>query len=237
MSPRPPEHPIFCALDTADLEAADTLACAMAASGGGIKVGNELFTAHGPDGVRRLTRDGAPPLFLDLKYHDIPNTVARAVRASLALTPFLVNVHAGGGPAMLRAAAEAAATAGEVRPRVIAVTVLTSLDDSDLAAVGIQGPTTRRAVALARLAQDCGLDGVVCSAHEISEVRAACGQDFLLIVPGLRPAGVGHADQKRVMKPGEALARGADYLVIGRALTQAADPGAALRDLTTELAA
>lgn len=237
MSPRPPDHPIFCALDTPDLEAAGTLAGSVAASGGGIKVGNELFTAHGPEGLRRLMRDGAPPLFLDLKFHDIPNTVAAAVRASLGLAPFLVDVHATGGPEMMRAAAAAAAIAGEARPRVIAVTVLTSLDDADLAAVGIQGPTTARAVALARLAQACGLDGVVCSPHEIVEIRAACGADFLLVVPGIRPAGVGSGDQKRVMTPIEALTLGADYLVMGRAITEAADPEAALRDIATQLAA
>lgn len=237
MSPSAPQHPIFCAVDTADLEAAGRLARAMAAGGGGVKVGKELFTAHGPEGVRRLCPGGAPPLFLDLKFHDIPNTVAGAVRAALALRPFLLNVHVGGGPAMLRAAVEAAASAGSGRPGVIGVTVLTSLDDDDLARVGMAGPTAERAVALARLARDCGLDGVVCSAHEIAQIRAACGPDFLLVVPGIRPAGVASADQKRVMTPAEALARGADYLVIGRAITQAADPAGALDDIAAALAA
>jgi len=237
MRPRSPEHPFFCALDTADLERAGALAGALAASGGGIKVGNELFTAHGPQGVRRLTRDGAPPLFLDLKYHDIPNTVAGAIRAALPLAPFLVNVHAAGGASMMQAAAAAAAGAGEDRPRVVAVTVLTSLDDADLDAVGIQGPTATRAVELARLARDCGLDGVVCSPHEIAGIRAACGPGFLLVVPGIRPAGIDSDDQKRVMTPAQALAVGADYLVIGRAVTAAADPRAALRRIATELAA
>jgi orotidine-5'-phosphate decarboxylase len=237
MPPNPPRHPVFCALDTDDLEVAARFAGAMAAGGGGIKVGKQLFTAHGPEGVRRLSRGGEPPLFLDLKFHDIPNTVAAAVTSALALTPFLVNVHVGGGPAMLRAAAQAAAKAGSSRPYVVGVTVLTSLDDADLAAVGMLGPTGERAVAMARLAQASGLDGVVCSAHEIAAIRAACGRDFLLVVPGIRPAGSASGDQKRVMGPADALALGADYLVIGRPITEAADPAAALQGICAELVA
>jgi orotidine-5'-phosphate decarboxylase len=233
----PPSRPIFCAFDTTDLEAATALARVVAASGGGIKVGNEFFTAHGPEGVRRLTRNGKPPLFLDLKFHDIPNTVAAALKAALTLTPFLVNVHVAGGPAMLRAATAAAASAGAERPQVLGVTVLTSLDDADLAAVGLGGPASERALAMARLAQDCGLDGVVCSAHELAAIRAACGRGFLLVVPGIRPAGAAPGDQKRVMTPARAMALGADYLVIGRPITAAADPALALDGIAAELAA
>jgi len=234
---KPPRHPVFCALDTDDLKAATRLAQAMAEGGGGIKVGKQLFTAQGPDGVRRLSQGGQPPLFLDLKFHDIPSTVAAAVAASLALAPFLVTVHVAGGPAMLRAAAEAAAKAGTSRPYVIGVTVLTSLDDADLAAIGMLGPTADRAVALARLAKACGLDGVVCSAHEITAIRAACGPDILLVVPGIRPAGTASGDQKRVMTPAAALGLGADYLVIGRPITAAADPVMALDGICAEFAA
>jgi orotidine-5'-phosphate decarboxylase len=187
--------------------------------------------------VRRLTRNGKPPLFLDLKFHDIPNTVAAALKAALTLTPFLVNVHVAGGPAMLRAAVAAAASAGEVRPRVLGVTVLTSLDDADLTAVGLRGPASERALAMARLAQACGLDGVVCSAHELAAIRAACGPAFLLVVPGIRPAGAAPGDQKRVMTPARAMALGADYLVIGRPITAAADPALALDGIAAELAA
>jgi orotidine-5'-phosphate decarboxylase len=237
MSPRAPEQPIFCALDTVNLEAAAALATDVTANGGGIKVGSELFTAHGADGVLRLTRNGRPPLFLDLKYHDIPNTVAGAIRASLPLTPFLISIHTTGGPAMLRGAAQAAVAAGEERPRIIGITVLTSLDDTDLTALGILGPAAERSVELARLAQACGLDGVVCSPHEITQIRAACGPHFLLVVPGIRPAGSPRDDQKRVMTPARALALGADYLVIGRAITDAADPTAALRHITSEFVA
>ncbi|MDP6344925.1 MAG: orotidine 5'-phosphate decarboxylase, partial [Alphaproteobacteria bacterium] len=183
-----PANPLFCAIDTPDIGRAEALVGAVRDSAGGIKIGKEFFVAHGPDGVRRLTGVGPGsaggfaeasglPLFLDLKFHDIPNTVAGAVRSACALAPFMLNVHATGGPAMLRAAAEAAA-ASEARPLLIGVTVLTSLDDDDLAAVGIAGPVDERAVALARLSQQCGLDGVVCSAAEIEPIRQACGDDF-----------------------------------------------------------
>jgi orotidine-5'-phosphate decarboxylase len=171
------------------------------------------------------------PLFLDLKWHDIPNTVAGAVRAALPLGPFMLNVHASGGPAMLKAASEAAGG----RTLMIAVTVLTSLDDADLEAVGLRGPAPARAVALARLAQACGLDGAVCSAHEIAAIREACGPDFRLIVPGVRPAGAETGDQKRVMTPRDAKRAGADYLVVGRPITGAADPAAAARAIVESL--
>jgi orotidine-5'-phosphate decarboxylase len=226
-----PANPVFCAIDASDLSRAEGLARAVAGAAGGIKLGKEFFTANGPAGVRRVQAAAGRPLFLDLKRHDIPNTVAGAVRAALPLKPFMLNVHASGGPAMLKAAREAAG--GETL--VIAVTVLTSLDDSDLDAVGLRGPASARAVALARLSQDCGLDGVVCSAHEIAAIRAACGPAFRLVVPGVRPAGAEPGDQKRVMTPGDAKRAGADFLVVGRPIAGAADPAAAARAIVESL--
>lgn len=226
-----PANPVFCAIDTDDLGRAEALGRALAGAVGGIKLGKEFFAAHGPQGVRRVQAASGLPLFLDLKWHDIPNTVAGAVRAALPLRPFMLNVHASGGPAMLKAAREAAR--GETL--VIAVTVLTSLDDGDLDAIGLRGPAAARAVALARLAQACGLDGVVCSAHEIAAVREACGPAFKLVVPGLRPAGAEAGDQKRVTTPGDAKRAGADYLVIGRPIAAAADPAAAARAVVESL--
>jgi orotidine-5'-phosphate decarboxylase len=176
---------------------------------------------------------GGERLFLDLKFHDIPNTVAGAVRAACHLRPALLNVHASGGATMMQAAAEAAREAAEdmevERPLVLGVTVLTSLDDEDLAAVGQRGPAREQVIRLARLAQASGLDGVVCSPREIVALRKACGPGFVLLVPGIRPAWAAKGDQKRTMTPAEALAAGADYLVIGRPITAAEDPTAAAR--------
>ncbi|SME94271.1 orotidine-5'-phosphate decarboxylase [Tistlia consotensis] len=233
-----PTERIFVALDTQELERAGQLVATLRGSVGGFKVGKELFTAQGPDGVRAAV--GGEPLFLDLKFHDIPNTVAGALRAAMHLRPRVVNVHASGGPAMLKAAVEAVREASEdlecERPWLIAVTVLTSLDDADLAAVGQEGPTESQVLRLARLAQDCGLDGVVCSPREIVPLRAACGADFRLVVPGIRPAWSASGDQKRVMTPARAIEAGADLLVIGRPITGAEDPAAAARRIAGELA-
>ncbi len=228
--------PFFCAIDTTDPDRAASLAEVAAAAGGGIKIGKEFFTRHGPEGVRRLCSGGEAPLFLDLKFHDIPNTVAGAVRAALALAPAILNVHAAGGRAMLNAAREAVETAGADRPKLIAVTVLTSLDADDLSEIGLAGPVETRTLALARLTRACGLDGVVCSPREIAPLRAALGPDFLLVVPGVRPAGAALGDQKRVMTPGEALRAGADHLVVGRPISAAEDPAAAARAIAAELA-
>lgn len=214
--------PIFCAIDTPELGQARALAQAVRGTVN-LKLGLEFFTANGPAGVREVA--GKAPLFLDLKLHDIPNTVAGAVRAAAALRPMLLTIHCGGGPAMMRAATEAAAK----RMKLLGVTVLTSLDDADLAAVGQQGPAAEQARRLALLARDCGLDGVVCSPLEVAMLREACGKDFLLVVPGIRLMGLGAGDQKRVMGPRETLAAGADYLVIGRPITGAPDPAAAAR--------
>jgi orotidine-5'-phosphate decarboxylase len=216
-------NPVFVALDTVDRIRARTLADAVRPHVGGLKLGLEFFCANGPDAVREVA--GATPLFLDLKLHDIPNTVAGAVRAVMPLRPSFLTVHAGGGPAMLRAAVETAAGA----VKLLGVTVLTSLDGADLDRVGQQGPVLDQARRLALLAREAGLAGVVCSPHEIAALRAELGPGFLLVVPGIRPAGAGIGDQKRVMTPREALAAGADHLVIGRPITAAADPAAAAR--------
>ena len=229
-----PGNPVFCALDTTDETRAVTLAQTLKGAVGGLKIGMEFFNANGPAGFRKVAEAGQP-IFLDLKLHDIPNTVAGGIRAVLPLKPAIVNVHASGGPAMMRAAAEAAAEAGDKRPLVIAVTVLTSMDASDLAAIGVSGNPRDQVLRLASLARDCGLDGVVCSAHEIEPLRAELGPDFKLIVPGIRPAGAAVADQKRVMTPEKALALGADVLVIGRPITGAADPRRAAEEIAASL--
>ncbi len=233
---------IFCAIDSADLARARHLAAQLAGHVGGIKLGLELFSAHGPDGVRAVM--GAAPgqaLFLDLKFHDIPNTVAAAMAAAVALGPRMINVHGQGGRAMLEAARDAARqgaeAAGVAPPLVLAVTVLTSLDGDDLKALGVANPVADQVLRLATLAAEAGLDGVVCSALEIDVLRDALGPDFTLVTPGIRPAGAATGDQKRVMTPAQALAAGADYLVIGRPITAADDPAAAARRIIAEAAA
>jgi orotidine-5'-phosphate decarboxylase len=222
-------NPIYVALDTTDLDQARGLAERLRGSIGGLKLGLEFFSAHGPQGVRAFESLGLP-LFLDLKFHDIPNTVAGAVRAAAGLGVSILNVHASGGPAMMRAAVEAARS---VNPdlKVIAVTVLTSLSDQDLGSVGQMPPAKDQVLRLATLAQTCGMDGVVCSAHEIAPLRAALARDFLLVVPGIRPAGSALGDQSRVMGPAETYAAGASILVIGRPITAAPDPAQAARDI------
>jgi len=170
-----------------------------------------------------------------LKFHDIPNTVAGAVRSALQLNPFMLNVHASGGRAMMEAAAEAVAEAGAARPILLGVTVLTSLGDSDLTDIGIDGGAESQVVRLAKLAQASGLDGVVCSAKEITAIRDACGGDFKLVTPGIRPAWASADDQKRIVTPADAVAMGADYLVIGRPITGADDPTEAARRIGIEL--
>ncbi len=227
---------ILLALDTPDIATAVAQTNAVGDAIDGVKLGLEFFIANGPAGVARVQQEGLA-LFLDLKLHDIPNTVAGAVRSALALKPLLLTVHAGGGPKMLRAAADAAESAGQERPLVIAVSVMTSLDDEDLVAVGQRPPVRDQVRRLAGLARAQGCDGVVCSAHEISLLRQDCGPDFKLVVPGLRPASGEFADQKRVMTPAEAARLGADFLVIGRPITAASDPAAAARLIRREIAA
>ncbi len=231
---------VFCALDTTSLDSALALARAVRGAVGGLKLGLEFFSARGRDGVAAVAAEGLP-IFLDLKLHDIPNTVAGAVRALTPLAPAFMTIHAQGGPAMMRAARqaaeEAAASAGIPRPRLLAVTVLTSLDDADLNAMGVPGAAAEQVLRLAALAAGSGMDGVVCSSHEIAALRERLGPDFILMVPGIRPGGAAVGDQKRVMTPGEAVSLGASYLVIGRPITEASDPAAAARSIAAELAA
>ncbi len=227
------DSPIFVALDTPDIDRALALAAAVKPSVGGLKIGLEFITALGPEGISRIVELGLP-VFADVKFHDIPNTVAGAVRALGETGIDIFNVHASGGGAMMGAALEAASKF-HPRPKVIAVTVLTSLADGDLEAVGQAAPAAGQVTRLARLAKGSGLDGVVCSPQEIGLVRAACGPDFLIVTPGVRPAGAELADQRRVMTPAEAIRAGADILVIGRPITGAADPAAAASAIADEV--
>ena len=226
-------NPIFVALDTPSLDRARALSQSLKSYVGGVKLGLEFYGANGPDGVRAIVSAGAP-VFLDVKLHDIPNTVAGAMKALAPIGAAIINVHASGGAAMMRAAGEAARTV-ERPAKIIAVTVLTSLEDRDLPEVGVSDSALNQAVRLAVLAKDSGLDGVVCSPHEIAAVRAACGPRFLIVTPGVRPAGGELGDQKRVMTPRQAVEAGADILVIGRPITAAADPVQAARQIAADL--
>ena len=226
-------NPVYVALDTPDLEHALSLSRSVKDHVGGLKIGLEFYTACGPEGVRRIVDFGLP-VFADLKFHDIPNTVAAAARELARLGAKLFNVHASGGEVMMREAA-LAARAIDPNIKVLGVTVLTSIDDTVLQSVGQRGPAVDQVVRLAQLAKQSGLDGVVCSAHEIAPLKGACGQDFLLAVPGIRPTGGELADQRRVMTPHQAHAAGADILVIGRPITAAPDPAAAARAIAAEL--
>jgi orotidine-5'-phosphate decarboxylase len=238
MSPVDPK--VIVALDYADpaqaialVERLDPEACAL-------KVGKEMFVVAGPEPVRWMIGRGFR-VFLDLKFHDIPNTVAQACAAATRLGVWMLNVHAAGGRAMLVAArdavARAAAERSAPRPWLIAVAVLTSLDGGDLEQIGFAGTPEALALRLARLSADCGLDGVVCSAVEAPALRRALGARFKLVTPGIRPGGTAVDDQARVVTPEVAIANGADYLVIGRPITQAADPPAALRRINAALGA
>jgi orotidine-5'-phosphate decarboxylase len=240
-------NPVFCAVDTVDLPQAARLIRAVAGGTrptvGGIKLGLEFFLAHGAPGVRYAfpapVRATGVGFFLDLKLHDIPNTVAGGLRAVVELEPTFITIHTVGGTAMMKAAVEAAASEarrlGVARPKLLGVTVLTSLDKADLAAIGVVSDTVDQARRLALLARDAGLDGVICSPLEVEALRAACGKDFVLMVPGIRPTGANVGDQKRVMTPRQAVDLGANHLVIGRPITEAADPAAAAQAIAQEL--
>lgn len=230
----PVRNPVFCALDTPAQAAALALGRAVAPHVGGFKLGLEYFFANGPEGVRAVAGLGAP-VFIDLKLHDIPNTVAQAVRSLLPLAPAILTVHAAGGRAMLQAAAQAAAEAGDARPRLVAVTVLTSLDSDDLAQTGIPSQPAEQVLRLTDLALSAGLDGVVCSAVEVELLRHRFGDAPVLVVPGIRPAGSAAGDQKRTMGPREAVDAGASVLVIGRPITGHAEPGSAARAIAAGL--
>ncbi len=229
-----PSDRIFVALDTQNLDTALALAEELRGLVGGVKLGKEFFTAQGPAGVNAVSALGLP-VFLDLKFHDIPATVTGAVNAALRMKPYMLNVHASGGETMMRAAAEAAELAGDERPLVIAVTVLTSMWSGDLQATGIGDNMEEQVLRLAALAENCGLDGVVCSPREVAALRQALGPDFKLVVPGIRPSWAETDDQKRVETPAEAVAAGADFLVIGRPITGADDPADAARRIADEI--
>jgi orotidine-5'-phosphate decarboxylase len=224
-------NPVFCAIDTADYDHALELLHAVKAEVGGIKLGLEFFMANGPVGVTALAGyEQGLGVFLDLKLHDIPNTVAKAVRALAACPYDILTVHAAGGLDMMRAArAEAQETA-----KVVGVSVLTSMDAGDLAATGVAGAPADQVRRLAGLAQEAGLDGIVCSAHEVAAMRSAW-PDGVFVVPGIRPAGSNIGDQKRVMTPAAALAAGASVLVVGRPITEADDPAAAAHAIVHSL--
>ncbi|MDH3740419.1 MAG: orotidine-5'-phosphate decarboxylase [Hyphomicrobiales bacterium] len=229
-------NPICVPLDTPDLSRAVELASALNGHVGYAKIGLEFFYAHGASGYEAVAHAGLP-IFLDLKLHDIPNTVAAGLTSLLRLDPVpsIINVHATGGPDMMRAAADAVAG----RVRLIGVTILTSLSDADLAAAGFAPDkgTAEHATRLAQLARECGLAGVVCSAHDTAGIKQACGADFLTVVPGIRPTGSAVQDQKRIATPRAACDAGADILVIGRPITQADDPVAAAIAILEELGA
>ncbi len=224
---------VYCAIDRADRAAADTLARNVAAGVDGLKLGLEFFTANGPAEVRALQALGLP-IFLDLKLHDIPNTVAGAVSAAGALGVRYLTLHAAGGKAMLQQAAAAAAACPNP-PALLAITVLTSLDDADLAAQGVGRSAFDQVLAMAEMALGCGIDGLVCSPLEVRALRERFGEAPALAVPGIRPAGDSQGDQKRTMTPAEAQAAGADVLVIGRPISEAGNPGAAARAIAADL--
>lgn len=226
------DKPVIVALDFPDADRALVLADKLDPALCRVKVGKELFTRAGPALVRQLGNAGFD-VFLDLKYHDIPNTVAGAVSAAAELGVWMVNVHASGGRAMLEAACKA--LSGNGGTLLVAVTVLTSLSQDDLSEINIQASPDQQVMTLATLARDSGLDGVVCSARETSELRLQLGEKFVLVTPGIRPAGDSVNDQKRVMTPAEAIASGSNYLVIGRPVTQAKDPAAKLQAIMDEI--
>ncbi|UTM56264.1 orotidine-5'-phosphate decarboxylase [Photobacterium sp. CCB-ST2H9] len=199
-----------------------------------LKVGKEMFTLFGPDFVRKL-HDKGHSVFLDLKFHDIPNTCSRAVKAAADLGVWMVNVHASGGERMMTASREILEPYGKDRPLLIAVTVLTSMEAQDLAGVGITRTPQEHVLSLATLTKNSGLDGVVCSAQEATMLKSHLGTEFKLVTPGIRPAGSAAGDQRRVMTPVDAVKAGSDYLVIGRPITQAADPAAVLAEINRSL--
>ncbi|HFD80941.1 MAG TPA: orotidine-5'-phosphate decarboxylase [Gammaproteobacteria bacterium] len=225
---------IIVALDFAEADQARAFVERLQPGSCRLKVGKELFTRAGPELVRELVARGHE-VFLDLKFHDIPNTVARACEAAASLGVWMVNVHASGGSRMMVAAREALETLGSERPLLIAVTVLTSLGREDLRELGLDVDPQEQVLRLARLAQAAGLDGVVCSPQEASLLRSELGPDFRLVTPGVRPRGAALDDQTRVRTPGDAVRDGSDYLVIGRPVTRADDPAAVLAGINQEL--
>ncbi|MBI0103911.1 orotidine-5'-phosphate decarboxylase [Gilliamella sp. W8145] len=226
--------PIIVAVDFSDTKSAWNFIDKVEPKDCRLKIGKELFTHAGPDFIKQIQQKGFD-IFLDLKFHDIPNTVAKAVAAAAELGVWMTNVHASGGIRMMEAAKDALYQYGKDAPLLIAVTVLTSMESSDLKEIGIEVSPLEQATRLALLAKNCGLDGVVCSAKEVQSFRTRLGSDFKLVTPGIRPAGSTPDDQRRIMTPQRAQAAGADYLVIGRPITQADDPSKALQTILSTL--
>jgi orotidine-5'-phosphate decarboxylase len=227
-----PANRIIAAVDTTDLATAQEWARTLTPQVGMLKLGLAFFLAHGPAGVRAVTE---APVFLDLKLHDIPNTVAGGVSAVLSLGAAMLTLHAAGGSAMIAAARHAAEAAGAARPKLLAVTVLTSLSAAALAETGVADSPRAQVLRLARLALAAGADGLVCSPQEVAMLRQEIGPEPLLVVPGIRPAGSPAGDQARTLTPREAVAAGADWLVIGRPITEAPDPAAAAARIAADL--
>lgn len=234
------EH-LICAIDTQDINHAIQLVQSIKNNIGAIKLGLEFFTIHGVDGVKRIAELDVP-IFLDLKFHDIPNTVAGAIRSAItSMDVFMITIHTSGGVAMMKsainAAEETAWSSGKKRPLIVGVTCLTSMDHQDLQDIGIITPITDHILKLSQLAKNSGLDGVVCPFYEIEAIRKQCGPNFKLVVPGIRPAGSNANDQKRITTPKEALQLGADYLVIGRPITEADNPANKALEICQDIAA
>jgi orotidine-5'-phosphate decarboxylase len=225
---------IIVALDYPNQESALQMASALNPNQCRVKVGKELFTRSGPSVVEALQQAGFD-VFLDLKFHDIPNTTAKAIRAAAEMGVWMVNVHASGGRRMMEAARNELEGMSGRRPMLIGVTVLTSMEVQDLEEIGIDGSPAEQVSRLASLTQQSGLDGVVCSAQEALMLRTEVGPDFKLVTPGIRPSGAAAGDQRRIMTPAQALKAGVDYMVIGRPITQAEDPGAVLKKIQAEL--
>jgi orotidine-5'-phosphate decarboxylase len=228
-----PRERLIVALDVSTAAAARKIVAAVGDSAVTYKVGLQLYTAEGPQVVRDLISSGRQ-VFLDLKYHDIPNTVAAAVRGAAVLGVAMLTVHTLGGRKMLRAATEAAAAVNP-KVRLVAVTVLTSMEESELGQVGIQGGILNEVMRLADLAASTGCHGVVASAREASEIRSHFGEDFLIVTPGVRPEGAAHGDQARVVTPAQAIAAGASHIVVGRPIIEAADPAQAAREILAQV--
>ena len=224
---------IFCAIDKADMCAAKELCTQITQAGIGIKLGLEFFNKFGVQGLKEIQNEfSGLPIFVDLKYHDIPNTVAGAIRSVTSeIIPAYLNVHAAGGLEMMKAAKAACPP----ETKLLAVTILTSLDEQAMSEVGYKDGVRERVVQMAKLTQQAGLDGVVCSSHEIEAIREACGEDFILMVPGIRPEGSAKGDQARVMTPHDAVSKGATHLVIGRPISQSDDPAQTAQDILSSI--
>jgi len=224
------KNALFCAIDMKDTDQAVALIKQIKEHIDGIKIGMEAFYAMGANGYLRLYDLGLP-IFLDLKLHDIPNTVSSAIKSLLPLNPSIINIHTTGGSAMMKAAVEAIGDIGINKPKLIGVTILTSMNEESFSEQGISLKVEQQVINLSTLAKECGLDGVVCSPLEAKDVKIKCGQDFLTVVPGIRPKNSIDDDQKRVLTPKEAIRNGADILVVGRPITQADDPNQAARSI------